>query len=94
MVFAIWATARLVEGLVGLVAGLRFSAFKAGALLPGSKVESVPAGLAAGGRGTEAVALGTVFGGSVVRAEVSPARLRRAGPVASRAGHQSARLPI
>lgn len=62
---AVWATERLLEGLVGLAFVLRLSAFAVGAVLSGFEVENVAVGLAAGGRGASAVALGTVFGGAI-----------------------------
>lgn len=62
---AIWATERLLDGLVGLATALRLSAFAVGAVLSGFEVENVAVGLAAGGRGTASVALGTVFGGAI-----------------------------
>lgn len=65
VVLAVWATERLLEGLVGLAAALRLSAFAVGAVLSGFEVENVAVGLAAGAREAGAVALGTVFGGAV-----------------------------
>lgn len=65
VVLAVWATERLLEGLVGLAAALRLSAFVVGAVLSGFEVENVAVGLAAGTREAGAVALGTVFGGAV-----------------------------
>jgi cation:H+ antiporter len=62
---AIWATERFLDGVLGLAAGLRFSAFAVGAVLSGLEAENIAVGLAAGGRGTAAVALGTVFGGTI-----------------------------
>jgi cation:H+ antiporter len=62
---AIWATERLLEGLVGLATALRLSAFAVGAVLSGFEAENVAVGLAAGGSGTAPVALGTVFGGAI-----------------------------
>lgn len=62
---AIWATERLLDGLVGLATALRLSAFAVGAVLSGFEVENVAVGLAAGGRGTASVALGAVFGGAI-----------------------------
>lgn len=61
---AIWATERLLEGLVGLSLALRLSAFAVGAVLSGLEAENVAVGLAAGGQRVAAVALGTVFGGA------------------------------
>jgi cation:H+ antiporter len=65
VLLAIWATERLLEGLVGLSVALRLSAFAVGAVLSGFEVENVAVGLAAGARGTAPVALGTVFGGAI-----------------------------
>ncbi len=62
---AIWATERLLEGLVGLAFALRLSAFAVGAVLSSFEVENVAVGLAAGNRESAAVALGTVFGGAI-----------------------------
>lgn len=61
---AIWATERLLEGLVGLSLALRFSAFAVGAVLSGLEAENVAVGLAAGSQRVAAIALGTVFGGA------------------------------
>jgi cation:H+ antiporter len=65
VLLAVWATERLLEGLVGLSVALRLSAFAVGAVLSGFEVENVAVGLAAGARGTAPVALGTVFGGAI-----------------------------
>jgi cation:H+ antiporter len=65
VLLAIWATERLLEGLVGLSVALRLSAFAVGAVLSGFEVENVAVGLAAGARGAAPVALGTVFGGAI-----------------------------
>jgi cation:H+ antiporter len=62
---AVWATERLLEGLVGLAMALRLSAFAVGAVLSGLEAENVAVGLAAGGQGVAAVALDTVFGGAI-----------------------------
>lgn len=64
-VLAIWATERLLEGLVSLASILQFSAFAIGAVLSGFEAENVAVGLAAGGAGVAPVALGTVFGGAI-----------------------------
>jgi cation:H+ antiporter len=61
----IWATGRLLEGLVGLAWLLRISAFAVAAILSGFEAENVAVGLAAARRGAEEVALGTVFGGAI-----------------------------
>lgn len=65
VVLAVWATERLLEGLVGLAFALRLSAFAVGAVLSGFEVENVAVGVAAGAREAGAVALGTVFGGAI-----------------------------
>lgn len=62
---AVFATERLLEGLVSLARVLRFSAFAIGAVLSGLEAENIAVGLAAGGRGVAPVALGTVFGGAI-----------------------------
>jgi cation:H+ antiporter len=62
---AIFATERLLEGLVSLSMILRLSAFVVGALLSGFEAENVAVGLAAGEQGVAPVALGTVFGGAI-----------------------------
>ena len=55
----------MLEGLVGLAALLRVSAFAVAAILSGFEAENVAVGLAAARRGAEEVALGTVFGGAI-----------------------------
>lgn len=64
-VLAVFATERLLEGLISLALLLRFSAFAVGAVLSGLEAENIAVGLAAGGRGVAPVALGTVFGGAI-----------------------------
>lgn len=61
---AIWATERLLEGLVGLGLALRISAFAVGAVLSGMEAENVAVGLSAGRGQAAPIALGTVFGGA------------------------------
>lgn len=61
----IWATERLLEGLVGLARLLQVSAFAVAAILSGFEAENVAVGLAAARRGASEVALGTVFGGAI-----------------------------
>jgi cation:H+ antiporter len=65
-VAAIWATERLLEGLVGLAQLTTLSTFAIGAVLSGFEAENVAVGLAAalGGGGGAPIALGTVFGGA------------------------------
>jgi cation:H+ antiporter len=65
VVLAVWATERLLEGLVGLARAVRLSAFAIGALLSGFEAENVAVGLAAGAGAAAEVALGTVFGGAI-----------------------------
>lgn len=62
---AIFATERLLEGLISLAFFFRLSAFAVGAVLSGLEAENIAVGLAAGGRGAAPVALGTVFGGAI-----------------------------
>ena len=61
---AIWATEKLLEGLVGLAALTGLSTFVIGALLSGLEAENIAVGIAAGVRNASAVAFGTVFGGA------------------------------
>src|SRR5437764_12806833 len=63
---AIWATERLLDGLVGLAQLTTLSTFAVGAVLSGFEAENVAVGLAAalGGGGGAPIALGTVFGGA------------------------------
>jgi cation:H+ antiporter len=65
VVIVVWATERLLEGLVGIAMALRVAAFAASAVLSGMEAENVAVGLAAGSRGAADVALGTVFGGGI-----------------------------
>lgn len=65
VLLAVWATERLLEGLVSLSMALRLSAFAVGAVLSGFEAENIAVGLAAGNRGAAPVALGTVFGGAI-----------------------------
>jgi cation:H+ antiporter len=64
-VLTIFATERLLEGLVSLATLLRISAFAIGAVLSGLEAENIAVGLASGGRAFGALALGTVFGGAL-----------------------------
>src|SRR5918912_3257885 len=61
----IWATERLLEGLVGLARLLRVSTFAIAAILSGFEAENVAVGLAAARREAAELALGTVFGGAI-----------------------------
>jgi cation:H+ antiporter len=65
VVLAVWATERLLEGMVGLARAVRLSTFAVGALLSGFEAENVAVGLAAGAANAPHVALGTVFGGAM-----------------------------
>lgn len=65
VLLAVWATERLLEGLVSLSVALHLSAFAVGAVLSGFEAENIAVGLAAGNRGAAPVALGTVFGGAI-----------------------------
>ena len=64
-ILAIFATERLLEGLVGLSKILHISAFAVGAVLSGLEAENIAVGLAAGVQGGASIALGTVFGGAI-----------------------------
>lgn len=61
---AIWATERLLEGLIGLARLTALSTFAVGAVLSGFEAENVAVGLAAAFHGGAPIALGTVFGGA------------------------------
>lgn len=61
---AVWATERLLEGLVGLALLLGLSAFAVGALLSGLEAENIAVGVAASHAHAPAIALGSVFGGA------------------------------
>jgi cation:H+ antiporter len=65
VVIVIWATERLLEGLVGLARLLRVSAFAIAAVISGFEAENVAVGLAAARREAAELALGTVFGGAI-----------------------------
>ena len=61
----VWATERLLHGLVGIAVVARVAPFVVSAVLSGMEAENVAVGLAAGSRGAAEVALGTVFGGAI-----------------------------
>lgn len=63
-VLAIWATERLLEGLVGLALLAGLSTFVVGALLSGLEAENIAVGVAASHAKAPAIALGSVFGGA------------------------------
>jgi cation:H+ antiporter len=65
VVIVIWATERLLEGLVGLARLLRVSAFAIAAVISGFEAENLAVGLAAARREAAELALGTVFGGAI-----------------------------
>jgi cation:H+ antiporter len=63
---AVWATERLLDGLVGIARAALLPTFAVGALLSGFEAENIAVGLAAGASSEGAqVALGTVFGGAI-----------------------------
>lgn len=64
VVLAVWATERLLEGLVELSRLTLLSPFAVGAALSGFEAENVAVGLAAAVGGQAPIALGTVFGGA------------------------------
>lgn len=64
-VLAVWATEKLLEGLVGLARLTALSTFAVGALLSGLEAENIAVGLAAALGGGAPIALGTVFGGAI-----------------------------
>lgn len=61
---AIWATDKLLDGLVGLATLTSLSTFVMGAVLSGLEAENIAVGLVAGSRDVGPIALGTVFGGA------------------------------
>jgi cation:H+ antiporter len=61
----VWATERLLHGLVGIATLVRVAPFVISAVLSGLEAENVAVGLAAGSRGAAEVALGSVFGGGI-----------------------------
>jgi cation:H+ antiporter len=65
-IVAIWATERLLEGLIGLARLTALSTFAVGAALSGLEAENIAVGVAAalGGMAGAPIALGTVFGGA------------------------------
>jgi cation:H+ antiporter len=65
VVLAVWATEKLLEGLVGLAWAAHLPTFTVAAVLSGFEAENVAVGLAAGARGASAIALGSVFGGAM-----------------------------
>jgi cation:H+ antiporter len=65
VVIVVWATERLLEGLVGLAFVAHLSTFVVAVVLSGLEAENIAVGLAAGARGLAAIALGSVFGGAI-----------------------------
>ena len=65
VMLAVWATNRLLDGLVGISYAAHLPTFAVGALLSGFEAENVAVGLAAGASEAPQVALGTVFGGAI-----------------------------
>lgn len=64
-ILAVWATERLLEGMVGLARAVRLSTFVVGAVLSGFEAENVAVGVAAAASNAPIIALGTVFGGAI-----------------------------
>jgi cation:H+ antiporter len=64
-ILAVWATDRLLEGMVGLAGAVRLSTFAVGAVLSGFEAENVAVGVAAAASNAPVIALGTVFGGAM-----------------------------
>jgi cation:H+ antiporter len=60
----VFATERLLEGLVDVATALRVAPFVASVILSGLEAENIAVGLAAGQRGAADIALGTAFGGA------------------------------
>jgi cation:H+ antiporter len=65
VVVVIWATERLLEGLVGLGKLVRFAPFAIAAILSGFEAENIAVGVTAAKAGASQIALGTVFGGAI-----------------------------
>lgn len=65
VVVVIWATERLLEGLVGLGKLLQLAPFAIAAILSGFEAENIAVGVTAAKAGASQVALGTVFGGAI-----------------------------
>lgn len=64
-VLAVWATERLLEGLVSLAIILKLSAFVVGAVFSGLEAENIAVGLSAGANQAAPIALGSIFGGAI-----------------------------
>lgn len=65
VVVVIWATERLLEGLVGLGKLLQLAPFAIAAILSGFEAENIAVGVTAAKAGVSQIALGTVFGGAI-----------------------------
>ncbi len=65
VVVVIWATERLLEGLVGLGKLLQLAPFAIAAILSGFEAENIAVGVTAAKAGASQIALGTVFGGAI-----------------------------
>lgn len=65
VVVVIWATERLLEGMVGLAALLRLAPFAIAGIFSGLEAENVAVGVVAAHGGAPEIALGTVFGGGI-----------------------------
>ena len=63
VVILIWATERLVAGMVGLAGLLRLAPFAIAGIFSGLEAENVAVGVVAAKAGSPELALGTVFGG-------------------------------
>ncbi len=61
----IWATERLLEGMVGLASLLRLAPFAIAGIFSGLEAENVAVGVVAAHAGAADIALGTVFGGGI-----------------------------
>lgn len=64
-ILAVWATERLLEGMVGLAKAMQLSTFAVGAVLSGFEAENIAVGVVAATNNAPVIALGTVFGGAI-----------------------------
>lgn len=64
VVIVVWATERLLDGMVGLATLLRAAPFAIAVIFSGLEAENVAVGVVAAGAGHTEIALGTVFGGA------------------------------
>ncbi|PZR65948.1 MAG: hypothetical protein DLM66_14375 [Candidatus Dormiibacter spiritus] len=65
VVVVIWATERLLEGMVGLASLLRLAPFAIAGIFSGLEAENVAVGVVAAHADAADIALGTVFGGGI-----------------------------